>query len=307
MAKTQGQKIISSLWFDSNCEEAMNFYVSLFPDSKITNIHYYPEDAKDPHLRGMSGKVLHGEFVLAGHKFSALDGGPVFTFNPSKSFLFTCQAKEEQNSLWQKLSAGGKVLMPLDKYPFSDYYGWVQDKYGLSWQLILNKPEGDWRPKIVPSIMFIHDNAGQAEAARDFYLSVFPDSQAGMTAYYEPGTAPDEASRVAFLDFQLLGSWFAAMDAGRDIHDYELNEAISFTIDCEDQAEVDYYWNKLSAVPEAEQCGWLRDKYSVSWQVVPKRLGELMNNPDKARATRALDALMSMKKIDIAALEVAAG
>jgi predicted 3-demethylubiquinone-9 3-methyltransferase (glyoxalase superfamily) len=201
--------------------------------------------------------------------------------------------------LWQKLSDGGKVLMALDKYPFSEHYGWVQDKYGLSWQLMLSKPEGDWRPKIVPSIMFIGDNVGKAEEARDFYLSVFKNSKKGNTFPYEQADNLSEAAgNIAYEDFQLLGEWFAAMDSSFD-HKFELNEAVSFIINCEDQAEIDYYWEKLSAVPESEQCGWCKDKYGVSWQIIPKNMGELINTP------AAMNAMMKMKKIDIVKLQQA--
>ncbi|HET8574953.1 MAG TPA: VOC family protein [Candidatus Paceibacterota bacterium] len=292
------QKIVPGLWFDKNCEEAMNFYVSVFPDSKIVDTVYYPENAEDKHLQGMDGKVLNGFFELFGQSFFALDGGPIFRFNPSKSFLVNCESREEVDGYWEKLSDGGKVLMELGEYPFSPWYGWVEDKYGLSWQLILTNPEGDPRPKITPSIMFIHENAGKAEEARDFYLSVFKDFQKGNTFPYEPGTAPDDASKIAYLDFQLLGVWFAAMDSGRDMHQFDLNEAVSFIVNCDDQAEIDYYWEKLSAVPESEQCGWLKDKYGVSWQIIPKNMGELvMNKP------AAMNAMMKMKKIDIEKLQ----
>jgi len=292
------QKITPSLWFDDNCEEAMNFYVSVFPDSRIMGIQYYPENANDEHLKGMNGKVLNGEFELCGQTFVALDGGPVFTFNPSKSFIVNCASKEEVDGLWQKLSEGGTALMALDKYPFSEWYGWVQDKYGLSWQIMLTNPEGDPRPKLTPNIMFIHENTGKAEEAMNFYLSVFKESKKGNVFPYGPGMEPDKEDSVAYEDFQLLGEWFAAMDSARE-HDFDLNEAVSFMINCDDQAEIDYYWEKLSAVPEAEQCGWVKDKYGVSWQILPGNLGELMTS------TAAMDALMKMKKIDIAALQAA--
>lgn len=295
------QKIVPSLWFDNNCEEAMNFYVSVFPDSKIGGITYYPENASDEHLQGMNGKVLNGMFELAGQQFSALDGGPIFSFNPSKSFMVNCASADEVNALWQKLSVdGSKVLMKLDSYPFSPRYGWIQDKYGLSWQIIQTNPEGAKRPAITPSIMFIHDNAGKAEEARDFYVSVFKDAQAGNLWPYETGHAPDEVSKVAYEDFCLLGQWFAIMDGGRDMHDFDLNEAVSFIINCDDQGEIDYYWDALSAVPEAEQCGWCKDKYGVSWQIIPRNMGELVNTPE------AMDVMMKMHKIDITALEAAA-
>ena len=156
-------KITPSLWFDNNAEEAMNYYVGVFKNSKIISIDRYPDESLDEHFKGMSGKVINGVFELDGQRFICLDGGPVFKFN----------------------------------------------------------------------------------------------------------------------------------------------EAVSFTIDCEDQAEVDYFWEKLSSVPEAEQCGWCKDKFGVAWQVVPRRLGELLSDPDTDKANRAMQAMMKMHKLDVAALEAA--
>lgn len=156
-------KITPSLWFDMNAEEAMNYYVSVFKNSKIVHIDYYPDESLDEHFKGMSGKVINGVFELDGQQFICLDGGSIFKFN----------------------------------------------------------------------------------------------------------------------------------------------EAVSFTVECEDQAEVDYYWSKLSAVPESEQCGWCKDKFGMSWQIVPKRLGELLSDPDKEKANRAMQAMMKMHKIDVAELEAA--
>jgi predicted 3-demethylubiquinone-9 3-methyltransferase (glyoxalase superfamily) len=157
------QKITPSLWFDNNAEEAMNYYVSVFKNSKINRIDYYPDESLDEHFKGMSGKVINGQFELDGVHFICLDGGPVFTFN----------------------------------------------------------------------------------------------------------------------------------------------EAVSFTIDCQDQAEVDHYWEKLSHTPEAEQCGWVRDKFGVSWQIVPKQLGELMSGDDAEGVKRTTMAMMGMKKLIVADLEAA--
>lgn len=154
-------RITPFLWFNNQAEEAMNFYTSVFPHSKIVSIRRYPEHATDEHLKGMEGKILTGVFDLDGQQFMALDGGPVFNFN----------------------------------------------------------------------------------------------------------------------------------------------EAVSFMIGCKDQAEIDYYWEKLSAVPEAEQCGWLKDKYGISWQIVPDVLGDLMSGPN---GDKVAEAIMPMKKLDIAALEKAA-
>lgn len=155
------QKITPSLWFIDKCEEAMNYYVSVFPDSKIVSIKYYPEGVTEGPMKGMEGKVLTGIFQLAGQRFLALDGGPIFKFN----------------------------------------------------------------------------------------------------------------------------------------------EAISFTVDCETQEEVDHYWEKLSAVPEAEQCGWCKDKYGVSWQIVPTILGEFMSDRDEEKVARVTAAFLKMKKFDIGKLK----
>jgi predicted 3-demethylubiquinone-9 3-methyltransferase (glyoxalase superfamily) len=156
-------RITPSLWFDMNAEEAMNYYVSVFKNSKIIHIDRYPDESLDEHFKGMGGKVINGEFELDGQRFTCLDGGPVFKFN----------------------------------------------------------------------------------------------------------------------------------------------ESISFTVDCADQAEVDYYWEKLSAVPESEQCGWCKDKFGLSWQIIPKRLGELLSDSDKEKANRAMQAMMKMHKLDVAELEAA--
>lgn len=164
------QKITPSLWFDSNCEEAINYYIDTFNDapgsrknSRIVSLERYPEDKQVGPVPGMGGKILTVIFELDGQSFMALDGGPYFKFN----------------------------------------------------------------------------------------------------------------------------------------------EAVSFQIECGNQAEVDYFWGKLSAVPEAEQCGWVKDKFGLSWQVTPRRLGELLSDKDKQKAGRVMDAMLKMKKIDIAELEAA--
>lgn len=157
------QKITPSLWFVDKCEEAVNYYVSVFPDSKVLSIQYYPEDAEEEPLKGMQGKVLTAVFELAGMQFLALDGGPVFEFTG----------------------------------------------------------------------------------------------------------------------------------------------AVSFTVNCETQEEIDHYWEKLSAVPEAEQCGWCKDKYGVSWQIVPTILGKYMSDKDPQKVARVTSAFMQMKKFDIEELTAA--
>ena len=125
-------------------------------------------------------------------------------FDPSREK----DAREKINEVWNKLSEGGTVLMPLDKYPFSEKYGWIQDKYGLSWQLILTNPEGEERPALVPSLLFVGDQCGNAEEAIDFYLSVFKNSKQGHIARYPKGMEPDKEGTIMFTDFSLKISGF---------------------------------------------------------------------------------------------------
>lgn len=219
-------------------------------------------------------------------------------FDPSQDK----EAKTRIDAVWAKLLEGGKVLMPLDTYPFSERYGWVQDKYGLSWQLIFTNPKGEERPLIVPALLFVGDVCGKAEEATDFYLSVFTESTRGGIAHYPAGMEPDKESTVMFTDFTLAGQWFAAMDSAR-MHDFTFNEAVSLIVNCENQEEIDYYWEKLSAVPESEQCGWLKDKYGISWQIVPTRMDEMLGSGTEEQRARVTQAFLPMKKLEIAALE----
>lgn len=296
------QKIIPHLWFDKEAKEAAEFYVAAFPDSKITNIttlHNTP-----------SGDCDTVSFELSGYSFMAISAGPYFTINPSISFMVNFDpsrdenAKEHLNQLWEKLSEGGKVLMPLQEYPFSKWYGWVQDRFGVSWQLMLTNPEGEERPFIIPSLLFVGDVCGKTEEATDLYLSVFKNSTRGQIARYPAGMEPDKEGAVMFTDFQLEGQWFAAMDSAHQ-HEFAFNEGISLIVECEDQAEIDYFWEKLSAHPESEQCGWLKDAYGVSWQITPRRMNEMMREGTPEQIDRVTQAFLPMKKLDIATLEKA--
>jgi predicted 3-demethylubiquinone-9 3-methyltransferase (glyoxalase superfamily) len=296
-----GQKITPNLWFDGNAKEAVDFYLSAFPGSTTLSTIYYPnsvaEGLADFQL-DMAGKELAINFELGKQQFTAINAGPEFEFNLSVSFMVNFdssrdeQARDHLDELWGKLSAGGETLMPLDAYPFSKRYGWVKDRYGLTWQLILTDPEGEPRPMIVPSLMFAGENTNHAEEAIRFYTAVFNDAKLGVLARYSTDTGPAKSHSLMYADFMLAGQWFAAMDSGVE-QNVTFNEAISFAVDCKDQAEIDYFWSKLSSVPESEQCGWCKDKYGVSWQIVPENMGELMEKPG------AYAKLMQMKKLVI--------
>lgn len=308
--KVTTQKIIPHLWFDTQAKEAAEFYVDAFGNppigevggSKVTNITTLHDTP--------SGDADTVSFEIWGNKFMAISAGPHFTLNPSVSFFVNfdpskdANARENLHALWEKLSEGGTVLMSLDEYPFSKQYGWLQDKYGISWQLILTDPDGDDRPPIIPSLLFVGSVYGRAEEAMNFYVSVFKNSQQGLIARYPTGMEPDKEGTIMFADFMLENQWFAAMDSAQE-HNFAFNEAVSFIVSCDTQEEIDYYWDKLSAVSEAEQCGWLKDKFGVSWQIVPTLMDEMMASGDPAKIARVTQAFLKMKKFDIAELQKA--
>lgn len=295
------QKITPNLWFNKNAKEAVDYYTAIFPNGATLATSYYPnsqaEGLADFQL-DMAGKELSIEFRLGDLQFTAINAGPEFKPNPSISFMVNFDpsrdknALENLNALWGKLVDGGKVLMSLDKYSYSDWYGWVQDRYGVSWQLILTNPAGESRPFIIPSLLFTQQNTNRAKEAIKFYISVFENTKIGMLTLYEEATGPAKADAVMFADFTLEGQWFAAMDSGAD-QDFTFNEGISLSVACKSQEEIDYLWNKLSTVPEAEQCGWCKDQFGVSWQIVPEHIEELMQRPN------AYSKLMNMKKLVI--------
>lgn len=296
------QKITPNLWFDGNAQESVDFYVAAFPDSRVITTFNYPDSAEEglaDFQLDMAGKVLTVDFELSGLRFTAINAGPEFKPNASISFMVNfdpskdTQAREHLDELWDKLIDGGEALMPLDEYPYSKRYGWCKDKYGLTWQLILTDPEGDPRPFIIPSLLFGGKNVNKAEEAIKFYISVFKDAKLGTVAHYTQDSGPAKKGSLMFADFTLAGQWFAGMDSVVE-QDFTFNEAVSLAITCKDQAEIDYFWKKLSASPENEQCGWCKDKYGLSWQVVPENMEELMKKPG------AYAKMMQMKKIVIA-------
>jgi predicted 3-demethylubiquinone-9 3-methyltransferase (glyoxalase superfamily) len=284
------QKITPHLWFDKEAREAAEFYVSVFDDSRINSATEIPDTP--------SGDSEVVAFQIMGYDFKAISAGPLFKINPSISFHAKCRTPEEVDQIWEKLAEGGTVMMELGEYPFSRRYGWIQDKFGVSWQVI--HTEGDFEQRITPVLMFVGDVCGRAEEAVGFYASVFRDAKAEVLARYVDGEEPDKAGTVKYAQFILDGQEFGAMDSAR-MHDFGFNEAISFVINCQDQQEIDYFWDKLSAVPEAEQCGWAKDKYGVSWQIIPANMGELIGrNPAKTTPV-----MLKMKKIIVADLEEA--
>ena len=269
--------IYPCLWFNGNAKEAAEFYCSVFKNSVIT-----------------SDTQLVVTFMSAGQKFMCLNGGPQFTFNPAISFFVLCETKDEINKAWSRLLEGGSVLMPLDKYEWSSKYGWVQDRFGISWQLSYGKME-EVGQKFTPVLLFTKEQNCKAEQAIQFYTSVFEGSSIEGILRYTNDENELEGT-VKHAQFKLGKHVFMAMDSSLQ-HLFNFNEAISFVVDCETQEEIDYYWYKLTKDGEESQCGWLKDKFGISWQIVPIILEKLMS--DQSKSERVVNAFLQMKKFEI--------
>ena len=273
--------IYPCLWFDGNAKEAAGFYCSVFSDSEIVD--------ENPMV----------VFNSAGQQFMCLNGGPKFKFTPAISFYTVIPDEDEIQAVWDKLIENGRALMPMDTYPWSKKYGWLQDRFGVTWQLTIDKPEYSDQ-KFIPALLFSGTNFGKAEEAINFYSGIFKDSCTRLISRYEADDPNGQEGAINHAQFELNGKLFAAMDSSL-VHDFNFNEALSFVVECRDQVQIDYFWEKLLEGGREDQCGWLKDKFGVSWRIVPEILPELMSDPE--RSERVVQAFMKMKKFDIEKLK----
>ncbi|MBL7817876.1 MAG: VOC family protein [Saprospiraceae bacterium] len=280
-------KIYPCLWFDGQAKAAADLYCSLFKNAKIT-----------------VDSPMVVNFELNGQKFMGLNGGPHFVPNPSVSFFIRCKTADEAQAFWDALSPDGMVLLPFNTYPWSEKYGWIQDRFGISWQISVDNLPGE--QQIVPSMLFTEGVHGRGGEAIDFYTSLFPNSQINVKVPYDIGESTYATTDMfKYSNFTLDGQFFTIMDAGFP-QTFTFNEGISFVVDCDGQEEVDYYWNKMTADGGQEsQCAWLKDKFGVSWQIVPRQLMQLMNDPNTDKAQNVMQAILKMRKIVIADLVTA--
>ena len=283
------KRIQTCLWFNTQAEEAAKFYVSVFADSRIRGVVPYGKSASEASGQ-LEGSVMTVDFEIAGMSFLALNGGPHFKIDPSISFFVGCESESEINDLWKKLKHSTR--MELQKYPFAQKYGWCEDRFGVNWQLIL----GSRRQKIAPALLFSKQLYGKAGEAIEFYTSRIPNSETGMIARDEKSGA------VLHSTITLAGQEFVLMEGPLDER-FGFSPAVSFILNCEGQAEIDDIWSKLSAVPEAEQCGWLCDKYGVSWQVVSHDWSRMLMEADANGRERLMRVILEMKKPDLARLK----
>ncbi|REC53422.1 VOC family protein [Chryseobacterium piscium] len=280
--------IFPCLWYDGDAKESAEFYCKIF-DGKIT--------ADTP-------VVLNVE--LFGQKLMLLNGGPHFEKNASISFMVMCETEDEVQKCWDQLEDGGIVLMALDSYPWSKKYGWIRDKFGVTWQLYLGEKKSVQR--IIPTLMFIHQNNGKAIEAMELYTEIFPNSKIENVLKYGEGVNDENhevPENVQHAHFEIDGYSLFCMDNSYD-HKFDFNEGISMVIMTENQEETDHLWSSLTADGGRESmCGWLKDKFGMSWQIVPKRLIELMGDSDQQKAQNVVQAMMKMQKIVIKDLEEA--
>ncbi len=294
------QKITPFLWFDHQAEEAVNFYVSLFPNSKTTDIQRYNEESSKASGQP-AGSVNWCSFELSGQKFGALNGGDYYKITPATSFFVSCDSEEEIDTLWSKFSEGAQIMMPFQEYPFSKKFGWLADKFGVSWQLNLDPR----KQKITPCLMFVGDQHGKAEEAMKLYTSIFKNANIDMIARYEAGEMDPAVGTIKHSEFTLDGYSMMAMDSSMP-HAFKFTGGISFLVNCETQDEVDEFCSKLiEGGGEQQQCGWLTDKFGVVWQIVPTILSKLLGDPDPVKAQRVMRAMLEMYKLNIAELQKA--
>ena len=288
------QKIVPSLWFADSAAEAADFYVSVFGDGRIVETSRFPADELGQHEPDLAGGELSVEFEIGGYRLIAMNGGPQFPINQSISLMlnFAASGRAELDRVWSELSNGGSVLMPLQAYDFSPYYGWLRDRYGMTWQLMLPAPSADPRPFVTPTLLFGGRAQNRAGEALAYYAHTFSGARVGTRDRYPASFGPAEPGSLRFGDLLVFGQWLAFMDATVPL-DFSFTCGVSLLVRCADQAELDRYWGELSAVPAAEQCGWCTDRYGVSWQVVPANLAELMAMPG------AFEKLAGMRRIEI--------
>jgi len=274
--------IYPCVWCNNNAAELAEFYVSVFPDTKIID--------ENPFVVRLA---------MSGQRLMLLNGSDLFRPNPSISLMYLTSLESEVEQIYAKLIETGTALMPLDKYPFSPMYGWVEDQFGVSWQLYTGKEE-DIIQKIVPTLMFVNHNNGKAAEAVDFYTSLFPDAESrGLLRY--SGEEGETTGNIQHGEFLINHYLLMIMDSSWP-HAFNFTEGVSLVVECDSQQEIDSYWSGLiSGGGEESMCGWLKDRYGVRWQIVPSTIDKLI-----AKSPGVMEEMMKMRKLDIRRLQQAA-
>lgn len=275
--------IYPCIWYDGNGKAAAELYCRAFEGASMSVC-----------------TPLIVTFEIKGKHFMGLNGGPGVKPNPSISFFNICDSVAEIQTAWDVLSQDGKVFMPLDQYPWSQKYGWIEDKYGVSWQLMLADEQN--KPDVFPSLMLVGEQNGKAKQAIDFYTSLFDNSSVAHIAKYEPGEG-DTPGNIKHAQILIDGLRLGVMESGLQ-HKFQFDWGVSLVISCDTQEQIDFFWLNLTEGGKESKCGWCQDAFGVWWQVVPSILGSLMTDPEKA--PKVMEAFMQMTKFDIEAIKRAA-
>lgn len=297
------------IWCDRTAEEAAEFYTRAFREVReISRSHYPTEDLPD-FQKPLAGEVVALELAIHGCPVGFVNADDTFRPNPAAGFMVhigTAHADDPHayiDEIHDRLIDGGHALMPLDAYPFSPRYAWIEDRYGVSWQLFVQPEDAQPRPFLVPALLFCGPAQNRCSEAVETYTSLFAGAEAGTVVPYPEQTGPATTGAVMFSEFRLGPAtgdttrepWVTAMDSGVE-QPFTFTAGFSLMVRAKDQAEIDRLWAALSAVPEKEACGWCCDEFGVSWQIVPADIDALMEIPG------AHQRLLTMKKIDIEAL-----
>lgn len=274
--------IYPCIWCNNNAHEMADFYCGVFPETKISD--------ENPVVVMLE---------MFGQKLMLLNGGDIFKPNPSISLMFLTMSEKEVEEIWNNLIREGESMMPLDAYPFSPKYGWVQDKYGVSWQLYTARDENHIIQKIVPTLMFTGAQNGRATEAAQLFTSLFPNSVMRGIMHYDAASGEPETS-VQHGEFLINDYLLMMMDSSLE-HKFSFTEGVSLVVECDYQEEIDNYWSVLTSNGgEESQCGWLRDQFGISWQIIPAQLDEWLK-----KSPKVMEEVLKMKKLDINKLKEA--
>lgn len=287
--------IVPCIWLDHQAQEAARFYAATFPQGRVTATTHYPRDMRNP-SNLPAGSVLTVELELVGQRFTLLNGGPAYTPNATVSFFVDLPEQGQVDAIVEALRPGGQEMMELGSYPWSQRYAWIADRYGVSWQ-VMHVPQAT--PAIRPCLMFSDAVHGRAEEALRQYADVLGGEILALE-HYDPQAGPPETlvhGRARFGATELV-----TMDSHVK-HGISFTEGVSLQVTAGDQETLDQLWDGLVAGGQPSQCGWLTDRFGLSWQVVPDSTLRIWTSTDEAAKARAFQAMLGMVKLDGVALE----
>ena len=273
----KNQSIYPCILLDNKLNFAANFYIETFGNGKI--------------LMEVAQFTL---FEIENQTFKIINTNhPEHRSNPAVSFMVSFETEEELRKIWNRLKVGGLVLMPLELYDSNNMVGWLQDQFGISWQLITSTSQASKHQKISPFIQFGKSNFGRAELASNFYMEVFKNSKRDNILRYEEDISNKLVKHIGLY----LNEYLIRMADSFTEQPFEFSPGISFTIECETQKEIDYYWNAFAFGGATNAAGWVKDKFGISWQIIPKDMNKWIVNP--SINLKVIAQLRIMTKIDI--------